>query len=488
MEDDFSVEKPRIARLTGPNYRPWAIQVQRLLLSHGLWDVVRLGTEVPVEGTKAKPASGDLTGGKSAEAGAGTTVGGASGSAAGTTESPVAPVLPGTDRTEVKDAKASTIIMGLCASGALQHILLLGTAKEQWEALRALYSPLGLQQLSAKIQAFTAYRPPESGATVAVVATELSTLQYEIGAIDPAETPSDTLKISILFQAIRALDSRFGPLILQLEISGTATDYSVIVAHLTEFERRMGPKEALKETVFRTRTLSTGRNRGIRNPGMGPGKEPGKGFQGRCFGCNQYGHREAQCPNRGQFTKRNPSTGPLMTPGGRRGLSPPPKQPEEASWMATTGPDDCENGLLWVVDSGCSRHMTFAREVFTEYRRLDSPIQVNTANRAQIQAIATGTVQLQVAIGSAVRTVALTDVLHVPRLAGSLILVLQLQDKGITVRTTVGPEGNRLLIEVQGVIVGVADRVGRSYTLNSTVQGQVTGHMALEASAASTDS
>ena len=131
MEDDFSVEKPRIARLIGPNYRPWAIQVQRLLLSYGLWDVVRLGTEVPVEGTEVKPTSGDLTGGESAKAGAGTTTGGAAGSAAGTTESPVAPVLPGTGRTEVKDAKASTIIIGLCALGALQHILLLKTAKEQ---------------------------------------------------------------------------------------------------------------------------------------------------------------------------------------------------------------------------------------------------------------------------------------------------------------------------------------------------------------------
>jgi len=36
--------------------------------------------------------------------------------------------------------------------------------------------------------------------------------------------------------------------------------------------------------------------------------------------------------------------------------------------------------------------------------------------------------------------------------------------------------------------VGVADRVGRTYTLNSTVQGQITGHVALEASTASTDS
>jgi hypothetical protein len=66
-----------------------------------------------VEGTEAKLALGDLIGGES------TTVGSALGSATGTTESPTAPVLPRTGRTEVKDAKASTIIMGLCALGAL---------------------------------------------------------------------------------------------------------------------------------------------------------------------------------------------------------------------------------------------------------------------------------------------------------------------------------------------------------------------------------
>ena len=52
---------------------------------------------------------------------------------------------PSGDCTEVKDAKASTIIMSLCAQGALQHILLLGTAREQWMALEALYAPLGMQ-------------------------------------------------------------------------------------------------------------------------------------------------------------------------------------------------------------------------------------------------------------------------------------------------------------------------------------------------------
>jgi len=193
MEDDFSVEKPRIARLTGPNYRPWSVQVRRLLISQSLWNVVSLGVqqsavELGSTGAQEAKSSGEGSDSKATE--------------------------PSKDRTEVKDAKASTIIMSLCAQGALQHILLLETAKEQWEALNTLYAPLGLQQLSAKIQAFTSYKPPERNATVAVVATELSTLQYEIGTIDPTEKPSETLKISIFFGAIRALDERFAPLIL----------------------------------------------------------------------------------------------------------------------------------------------------------------------------------------------------------------------------------------------------------------------------------
>lgn len=39
MEDDFSVEKPRILKLTGPNYRPWSVQVETLLLALSLWAV-----------------------------------------------------------------------------------------------------------------------------------------------------------------------------------------------------------------------------------------------------------------------------------------------------------------------------------------------------------------------------------------------------------------------------------------------------------------
>ena len=125
--------------------------------------------------------------------------------------------------------------------------------------------------------------------------------------------------------------------------------------------------------------------------------------------------------------------------------------------------------------------MTYSKQAFTEYRVLDTPIQISTASGAYIQAIAEGTVTISVAVKGAIRTVELSGVLHVPRIAGSLISVLQLQDKGITVRTTVGPEGNRLLIELQGVVVGEAYRLGRSYALNSAVQDEQTVEITLKA-------
>jgi hypothetical protein len=320
MEDDFSMEKPRIARLTGPNYRPWSVQVRRLLIGQSLWNVVSLGVETTIE-----PGS---TGGSAAQS-------------SGDGSDPKA-LGPSSDRTEVKDAKASTIIMSLCTQGALQHILLLGTAREQWKALETLYAPLGIQQLSAKIQAFTSYKPPGRGATVTVVATELSTLQYEIGTIDPTEKPSETLKISILFGAIRVLDKRFAPLILQLEISGTITNYSAIIARFSEYERRMGPKEALKESILLAKT---------------GGKSPK--FQRKCFNCGKQGYRKSDCKSKKvekQDQEKSPSIGPLATPGGGRGLSPGPgkltEKPianassAETSWMALEEPTYSRNDLL----------------------------------------------------------------------------------------------------------------------------------------------
>jgi hypothetical protein len=117
MDADSHSERPRIAKLTGVNYRPWALQVKRYLQALGLWEVVVYSpgidfvvTGTPGIGTEEKPV---ITGGAS----------GSSNTAAESTGF----ISPGGKQgehqivdlaqfTEIYDAKAATLIIGFCSS------------------------------------------------------------------------------------------------------------------------------------------------------------------------------------------------------------------------------------------------------------------------------------------------------------------------------------------------------------------------------------
>lgn len=110
--------------------------------------------------------------------------------------------------------------------------------------------------------------------------------------------------------------------------------------------------------------------------------------------------------------------------------------------------------------------MTFTREAFNkDYQQLRVPIMINIANGAKIRAIGYGSITARIVLpGSEERNIRITDVLYVPDLAGSLLSVIQFQDKGILIRTTLA---NEMLIEKDYKVIGVAARRGRSYVLNT---------------------
>jgi hypothetical protein len=89
--DDFGLEKPRISKLTGSNYRSWSIQVMTLLEGQDLWDIV--------EGRLGKPIEGE--------------------------EPPKDPKI------RARDTKARSMIMSLYSQEALEHILLYRNASAQ---------------------------------------------------------------------------------------------------------------------------------------------------------------------------------------------------------------------------------------------------------------------------------------------------------------------------------------------------------------------
>jgi hypothetical protein len=203
------------------------------------------------------------------------------------------------------------------------------------------------------------------------------------------------------------------------------------VAHVTKFERYIGPRKPEQTALKAEATSSLG------------GKRPEKRSKSEqeCFKCSKKGHYKRDYKSKPKddllgskdpkkSTEGSASTGPLPTPGAYQGSTQQAKTATESCWAAT---EQGESTLNWMIDSGCSRHMTYYKDVFVDYNRLAEPVIINTASGAQLQGIAEGSIVLHVLRNRQLELVTLTGVLHVPGLSGSLISVLQLQDKGISV-------------------------------------------------------
>lgn len=78
---------------------------------------------------------------------------------------------------------------------------------------------------------------------------------------------------------------------------------------------------------------------------------------------------------------------------------------------------------------------------------------VNIANGTSIEAISKGSASLKIAIHGETVNVLLPNVLYVPNLAGSIISVLELQDRGILTRMI---KHGKLLLKLNRRIIGQA--------------------------------
>ena len=456
--DTESVERSRIQKLSGPNYRNWAIQIEIELIDRKVWSAIdptfRIGLGLKVLGKD---------------------------------ETPEAAAEREEELVYFRDNRARRIILECCTPAVMNRVISFKKAIGVWNELRRIYARDGLQQLDRKNEAFASYLPPAT-TQVVDVAVMLNQLQDEIGEMDIEGRPADSKKTSRFLTIMRARGGDYKMAAAQTRLA-KVTDFEDIIDYFVDIEEQIREAKHVTESAHQA---STDENTKGKRGGRGKG---GGGRRGRsssndtrtCYHCGKTGHIQRDCgpKNRGEPKSAGPSTGPLAVPGGGKGLSPPPEEvnvagvevasASETSWIAAVDVVSSVNAdwigetqdrsVAWIMDSGCSRHMTFDKQAFVNYAVLDKPIPVRLANGMEIQAIAEGTVSFNIAVKGGKRRIQLHEVLHVPKLAGNLVSVSHLQDKGIMTRTT---SSGRMLLELKGQIIGIAVRSGRSYILDGT--------------------
>src|SRR5258708_16044499 len=84
----------------------------------------------------------------------------------------------------------------------------------------------------------------------------------------------------------------------------------------------------------------------------------------------------------------------------------------------------------WVIDSGCSHHMTPILDGYISYTHYSSPHSVHLANKSSIEALGEGTVKIVSIVTGDKHDIHLQCTLHVPVLANTLLSIKTLNRRG----------------------------------------------------------
>jgi hypothetical protein len=168
-----------------------------------------------------------------------------------------------------------------------------------------------------------------------------------------------------------------------------------------------------------TQDRNPGKPSGWRSKSTGRYKSPGKSFR-KCWKCGKIGHYKKDFKSK-KVEKPNGSDSTSSTKV--------KTSTEEGGdvYLASTS-THVDHGV-WLINSGASYHMTPHREWFSEYEKYDGG-DVFLGDDSTTKILGHGRVKLLLNNGR-IRT--LPGVLHIPKLARSLISVSKLSDAGVKI-------------------------------------------------------
>jgi hypothetical protein len=357
------------------------------------------------------------------------------------------------------DRRARSTIRLCLADSVLLNVSGESTAKELWDKLGSLYQSKSLvNKLFLRKKLY--HLRMEDGDSMTEHLNAFNTLVSQLGSVNITIAEEDKC-ITLLCSLPDSWDN------LVVAIGSTTQPtlkYEDVVASLLSEEmRRKSMDGHSTDALFvrgRPQERNPGKPSGWRSKSTGRSKSPGKSLR-KCWKCGKTGHYKKDCRSK-----------KVEKPKGSDSTSSTEVKPstEEGGdvYLASTS-THADHGV-WLIDSGASYHMTPHREWFSEYEKYDGG-DVFLGDDSTAKILGRGRVKLLLNDGR-IRT--LPGVLHIPKLARSLISVSKLGDAGI--RTIFEKDTCKMvrgaMVLMRGVRCGTLYKLlGRTYTngCNSSV-------------------
>ncbi|KAL7995831.1 putative integrase, catalytic core, Zinc finger, CCHC-type, ribonuclease H-like superfamily [Plasmopara halstedii] len=332
-------------------------------------------------------------------------------------------VQRGNPRWKAEDMKALAVLVKMLSPTYQSMVRECKTANEAWETLKNFFCKKNLHN---RVQ-----------------------LRKELH--DAAgDNVNEDEKMAIL---LGSLPSEYDAMVRIIETQSETTLLDAKEMLRREFETLQ--KREQKETAFKAAAQRGGSNGGSHGRGRGRGRGRGgrwsggrgSNFPGKCFGCGQSGHKQADCP-----TKKTRV------------------EDDEFVFSAT-----CEKSAIyktWLLDSGASCHVTSERGDFDDFRELASPIVITLTSGERLDARGSESVRFTLQNGAAVT---LTDVLYVPMLDRRLVSVAALTAHGVLVQF----EHGKATLVLNGSVVAVIQKEGKLFAWNVQPEGHDEAHEAV---------
>ncbi|KAG6471189.1 hypothetical protein ZIOFF_072290 [Zingiber officinale] len=365
-----------IKKLNNKNYNTWATCIESYLQSQDLWEVVG-GSEAT---QPAEDANGILR------------------------------------KWKIKAGKAMFALKITIEEEMLEHIRDAKTPKEVWDIFATLFSKKNdtrLQLLENELLSIA-----QCDKTIAQYFHKVKLICREISELDPSAPIGEARIKRIIIHGQEAMAKQMGGLSLKDEEEALYTN-----KNKDNFKRHTGrsKKDGDKGKIYHG-------NGGSRPGGASKNYGDRKKFSGECYNCGKVGHMAKDCWSKKRFVQSNTATSNSKENSEDDWDAEALMATKEKDLALTTMPEQIDYKNDWIVDSGCSNHITGDKEKLQNLSQYKGARMVVTSDNSRLPIAHVGKTVITSRYNS--NQVSLQDVYHVPGMKKNLLSVAQLTSSG----------------------------------------------------------